>query len=154
MGTTSGGIVYPDPTDVPDVPADLQALAESVETEFLTGGAWSTSTTGFTAASPWTLNSVRYRVVGAVCELAWTITRTTSVITASATSNIAANAMLSAIPAAIRPSGTAMAYSGAAGRVAMASVNSDGTVSLEGFAGTSDWGSTESAGFRAVYLLG
>lgn len=154
MGTTTGGIVYPAPTDPPDIPGDLQALAESVEAEFLTGGPWVTSTTGFTAASNWTLNTVRYRKIGPLVELYLTITRTTSAITVNASGNISNVAMLSAVPAAIRPTGTASGYTGNTGRLACATIDSTGAMELSAFAPGADWGSTEAGSFRFLYLTG
>lgn len=154
MGTTAGGIVYPDATDVPDIPADLQALAESVETEYTTGGAWVTATTGFTAASNWTLNTVRYRKIGPLVELYLTITRTTSAITVNASGNISNVAMLSAVPTAIRPTGTVTGYTGSTGRLACAALDSTGAMELSAFAPGADWGSTEAGSFRFFYMLG
>jgi hypothetical protein len=51
MPTTPGGIVYPSPTDSPDVPRDLQALAESVEDIFDLEGDWTAYTPALTAST-------------------------------------------------------------------------------------------------------
>lgn len=158
MGTTPGGIVYPDPTDAPDVPADLQALAESVETEFLTGGAWSTSVTGFTAATNFTLSSVKWRVVGPLCQLYVRVGHPSGTITAAATDSDVTNTdILSAIPVALTPTSEAVlvgpADSSNTSRNIVAVVTTGGKIVLVAMTGTSNW-TTQATSFGGTYLLG
>lgn len=136
MGTTARGLVYPDPTDPPDGPGNLQDLAESVDAAYYTGGAWITSTTGFTLASNWTALAVAYRVIGPLVFLRIAADRATSAITVAAgNGNIADVAVLSAIPSAIIPTVTVAAMPGHAGRVCSFLLTSAGAISLSACAG-------------------
>jgi hypothetical protein len=136
MGTTAGGIVYPDATDPVDITGDLQALAESVEAEFKTGSSWSTSTTGFTLAANWTALTVRYRTIGPWVDLYLAMDRATSAITVAAgTGNIADVDVLSAVPAALLPAGNTVGMAGTVGRLCQMWMSSAGVVKLSAVAG-------------------
>lgn len=154
MPSTPGGLVYPSPTDAPDGPAQLQALAESVEDVYTTGAAWITATTGFTLAANWDTLSVRYRVVGPHVALFIGFRRITSVITTNTAGNPNNVTILSAIPAAIRPAQAQSVGSGAAGRLGSFTINSDGTVDICAFGGSIDWAINESGSLNGSYLLG
>lgn len=156
MGTTTGGIPYPDSTAAPNVPADLQALAEGVEDEFYTGGAYVTATTGFTAASNFTLTAVRYRIIGPFVELYVVVARTTSAVTVAAGNGDITNVdILSAIPAAIIPANTKYGHTGGTGRAAVYAMSSAGVVAIAAVAGDGTNilnGDSLSAAF--LYMLG
>lgn len=51
MGTTPRGFPYPAATAAPDVPADLQALAEAIDDEFDDTGIWTTFVASLSAVT-------------------------------------------------------------------------------------------------------
>lgn len=130
MGTTPSGLYYPDATDTPDIPADLQTSMESVD-DLINSGSWVTATTGFTAASNWTLGSVRYRILlGLLVDLFVTATRATSAITVAAGDGDIANVdVYSAVPSAIVPAQQAYGQPGQ-GRLYGAVVTTGGVIRL------------------------
>lgn len=117
-----------------------------------------TSTTGFTAASGFTLSSVRYRRIDwgtySVIELHVALSRSGADIANNATGNIANVQLLSAMPSAVWP----LFITGAAGpgfstgRIVSVAVQADGTVDLQALGGTSDLGTGEVVSFHAVYM--
>lgn len=156
MGSTARGLVYPDPTDPPDGPGALQDLAESVDAAYYTGGAWITSTTGFTLAANWTALAVAYRVIGPLVFLRIAVDRATSAITVAAGSgNIGDVDVLSAIPSAIIPSVSVAAMPGIAGRVCSFFMTSAGVVKLSACAGDgTNIGVGDGLSMMFVYPLG
>lgn len=131
MGTTTGGIIYPDDTDAPDIPADLQTLAESVEA----GNAWVTAAASFTAAVNWTTTSFRIKRVGAIVFVHVQVTRATTALTVAAGSGDLANVKLGDLPAGYAPAQNQHLVSGQFGRVTTGYVDTSGAVYLGAVAG-------------------
>jgi len=100
MGTTTGGLPYPEPTDLlANVDLAIKALAEALI------GTPSTSLVGIVNAAGWTVNSVRSVKLGTRFQwLDVVITRNAgaAVITASASGNIGDTDM-GTLAAAMRP---------------------------------------------------
>ena len=88
---TGGGIVYPSPTDDPNVPQDLQAMAESIEAGL------TRITTGFTVGTGWSLTSFSAKRVGAFVAVRVLVARTGAAITVGTSD--AAQGVLSAVSA-------------------------------------------------------
>lgn len=101
-----------------------------------TSSAWSTDPTGFTAASNWTLNTVRWRRRGSWVELGFRVTRNATAITVTGNGNFGDVATLSAIPAGLVPSGNVPGQTGDAGRVVSWVMDNTGAVALSAAAGT------------------
>lgn len=154
MPSTPTGLVYPSSTDAPDGPAQLQALAESIDDAYYDGAAWVTATTGFTLGSNFDTLAVRYKVTGPHVALFVSFRRITSAITTNTAGNPNNVQVLAAIPSAIRPAQAQSIGSGATGRLAAFSINSDGTVDLCAFGGSIDWAINESGSMNGAYLLG
>lgn len=129
MPTSSGGIVYPSDTDDPDVPGDLQALAESIDAGV------PVVTSGFTIASGWTLTQYRFKRMGAFAHVRLDVVKATSAITVAAGSGDIANVKIGDVPAGHYPSFTAGLGPGPAGRVASGFIQTDGQVYLNAVAG-------------------
>ena len=156
MGTTARGLVYPSATDAPNGPAQMQTLAESVDTTYYTGSAWITSTTGFTLASNWTNLAVAYRTIGPMVYLRIAVDRATPAITVAAGSgNLADVDVLSAIPSALIPTVSIPAMPGLAGRVCSFFMTSAGVVKLSACAGDgTNIGIGDGLSMMFVYPLG
>lgn len=132
MGTTTGGIVYPSSTDDPDVPADMQALAESIET----GNAWLTS--GFTAATGWSVSTFRLKRNGSLCYVRLNLSRTGTAITVAAGAGDISDTKLGDMPAGYWPAsggGSQALGPGTAGRLAVGYIQTDGQTFLSAVAG-------------------
>lgn len=98
MGTTTGGLPYPEPTDLlANVDLALKALAEAVI------GPLTNSNTGFVAATGWTVGTFRGVKIGT--RFAWvdlTCTRTGATLTAGSAGNLADTDVVT-VPATWRP---------------------------------------------------
>lgn len=138
MPDTPYGLAYPAPTDAPDIPGDMQALAESIEAALVDGGAWSTDTTGFSASSNWTVDSVRHRVVANRVDLYVQMTRSSTAATVNASTGNMGNVDVCTVPSALRPAQTAYGVSGQQGRGAWYSLDSSGVLSLNAANGTNN----------------
>jgi len=89
---TGGGIVYPSPTDDPNVPQDLQAMAESIE-----AGLARISGAAFAVGTGWSLTSFSAKRVGAFVAVRVLVARTGAAITVGTSD--AAQGVLSAVSA-------------------------------------------------------
>lgn len=97
---------------------------------------WVTSTTGFTAATNWSVTSVRYRRVGNDVTLYVVAGRTTVDLTIAAGSGDITNVdVLSATPTSIRPAQPQYLYSGSTGRTLTGYIAADGTAGISNVAG-------------------
>ncbi len=116
------GFPYPEDTDPPDGPGQIQALAEAVESDLDTvddrvdaleagTAAFQAATadtgwvtTGFVSAAGYTPSVARYRKLGKLCVLELFIANSTGgAVTAGATGNIGGDPLIITIPAAARP---------------------------------------------------
>lgn len=130
MPTTGGGIAYPSPTDVPDVPTDLQELANSIE------AGNPVVTTGFVVAANWTLNSFRIQRRGGLIAVAVQVTRTVAALSVPAGTGDVANVLWGTLPAGYWPAFTQPLCSSSTGRVTAGFVQaSDGGIYHSAFAG-------------------
>lgn len=102
-GVTSfhnGFLVFDSNNDILYVATGGTAFAEVLSAD----SGWITATTGFTAATGWTLSSVSYKNRGGHVSGTATLTRTAATtLTGSATGNIGDEDCLSAMPAKARP---------------------------------------------------
>lgn len=148
MPTTPGGLIYPSPTDNPDVPADMQALAESVEA----GNAW--VTTGFTAATNFTLSGTsRIRRVGSVCFVYLKVIRATSAISV-AVDGECTNTACANIPSGYAPAFSQVLGSGDTGRLASFYVTPAGSLTLAATTPGSNIAIGDTLTIGGCYLLG
>ena len=131
MGSTAGGLAFPDAADPVDVAGDIEALANSIKA----GTAWVTSTTGFAGGTGWTLTAVRYRRMGPLVWLRILVTRSGSAITVGAGSGDITNVVVATVPASLYPTQTIGMGQSAAGRVAAGFLDTSGNVTLNAVAG-------------------
>lgn len=120
---------------------------------------WVTDLDGFTAAANFTLEAVRYRILGDWVSLDCSMTRITSTLTNNTDGNPTNTSILSAIPAAIIPAqNQSISGPGAdtsiSSRMFGMSINADGTVSLLAMGGTTNLAINERVTFGGAYLLG
>lgn len=128
MPSTPGGLVWPDSTAVPNVPADLQELAESVETGL------TRITTGFAIAGGWSLTSFAAKRVGGLCWLRVIANRTGAAIDVSAvdiTTGSFVGVLVGTMPSGYIPVFTCGLTHGGTGRASFGYIDSVGGVYVQ-----------------------
>ncbi len=105
MATTQAptSLPFPGTSAAPNVPADMQALADRLHT-FLTT---SEAASGITAATGWSINApTTLRRFGPIVYLTLEVTYTAATAIASGTNNNITNTHVATLPAGFRPAGT------------------------------------------------
>lgn len=148
---TPGGLDYPASSDIPDGATQIQALAESIEA----GNAYVTS--GFAAASGFSLVSAWYKRNGPVVEIFVDVTKTGSAVVVAAGDGDIVNVTIATAPSAVWPtSHPRLLHSGHTGRVAVGEIDTSGNITLGAVAGdgTNIAVTTDHINLYGCYLLG
>jgi len=124
--TTAGGIVYPSPTDDPDVPGDLAIMAASIET----GNP--NVATGVTAGTGWSVvaASTRLRRIGGLALIHLEFTRTGAAIVPTSSGTITPTETMGTLPAGWLPGVVCGYYMANSQAAAFGFIDQTGNVSL------------------------